>query len=450
MPSEVEGQVSGLKQGDHVCPIYENVAEQMAVAIPFLKEGLRRRERCLYVADDRSVDQITQALHSSGVDVAHEQARGALRILTHRESYLASDDEFDPQAMIEFLRQAEGQAIADGFSGLRVLGEMTWALGPKLTGHRLIEYEALVNKFLQNSRTVILCQYNRPRFDPAVIHDVLRTHPTMILGAQVCPNPYYEPPELVLSGDPMTSRAFKAKRVDWWIMQLKRARAVALEREAMIEHVQTLSRRLLEVQEAERRNLARELHDEIGQLLTGLGLLLKPDGNPSSLPPPVTVEHMRVIIQELLERIRGLSFDLRPAALDEHGVVPALLALFERYTSQTGIVVDFKQQGMARRFPPEVETAAYRTVQEALTNVARHARAAEATVRVWATVDILSVQVEDRGRGFDAEAVLQATRSGGLVGMRERLTLLGGHLTVDSWPGGGTRILAEIALPTSG
>ena len=118
----------------------------------------------------------------SMAEASFEQARGALSILTKRETYLKSGEEFDPQAMIDFLRQAEVQAIADGFSGLRVLGEMMWALGPKVTGHRLIEYEALLNKSLENSRSLVLCQYNRQRFDPAVIHDILRTHPATILG----------------------------------------------------------------------------------------------------------------------------------------------------------------------------------------------------------------------------------------------------------------------------
>jgi PAS domain S-box-containing protein len=578
---DLERQLTGLKHGDHICPIYENEAEQMAVAIPFLKKGLARGERCLYVADDRSAEQIAQALKAAGVDVSHEQARGALLILTKRETYLKAGDEFDPQAMIEFLHLAEVQALAEGFSGLRVLGETAWALGPKVTSHRLIEYEALVNEFLKNSRSLCLCQYNRQRYDPAIIHDVLRTHPIAILGDQVCPNPYYEPPELMLSPEPQASAEFKAKRVGWWIDQLKRARTDEQERDrarenlkqserrlaeaqqvahigswerdlrtnkvtwpdelyrlfglqgrdgdltyqqflklvlpedvdrirglvdaAIREHrgfkcdyripladgsvhvmndqgnvilneageavrlvgtaqdvtqlrqaeqtlqaytsrLQALSRRLLEVQEAERRHLARELHDEIAQLLTGLGLLMKPEVEVSPEAARATFEQMQAIIDELLERIRGLSFDLRPAELDELGLVPALLALFERYTGQTGIQVNFKQQGMARRFQSEVETAAYRTVQEALTNVARHARAVDATVQIRATSEVLSVQIEDRGRGFDSKTTLRAPQSGGLMGMQERLLLLGGNLTVESRPGGGTRIIAEFPL----
>jgi signal transduction histidine kinase len=235
--------------------------------------------------------------------------------------------------------------------------------------------------------------------------------------------------------------------VDWWITQLKRVKTAEQEREHMLERLQTLSRRLLEVQEAERRHLARELHDEVGQTLTGLRLLLKPNGDAAADAVNTRFEQARDLVDELLERVRGLSFDLRPAALDQLGLLPALLALFERYTGQTGVLVDFKHQGVEGRFAPEVETTAYRIVQEALTNAARHAGVAGVTVRVWAAADLLSVQIEDRGRGFDPDVALAAPRSGGLAGMQERVLLLDGHLTIESRPGGGTEITAELPLP---
>ena len=109
--------------------------------------------------------------------------------------------------------------------------------------------------------------------------------------------------------------------------------------------------------------------------------------------------------------------------------------------------MDFKHQGLDRRFAAEVETTAYRVVQEALTNVARHAAVAGATVRVWATGGALNLLVEDRGLGFDPEVALAAPRSSGLVGMRERVALLNGHLTIEAQPGGGgTQITADLPL----
>jgi PAS domain S-box-containing protein len=213
-----------------------------------------------------------------------------------------------------------------------------------------------------------------------------------------------------------------------------------------VERLQTLSRRLLEVQEAERHHLARELHDEVGQLLTGLRLLLKPEGHSSADALGARLEQARDLVDELLARVRGLSFDLRPAVLDQLGLVPALLALFERFTEQTSVLVAFRQAGADQRFAPEMETTAYRIVQEALTNVARHAGVAGATVRVWSTTDLLNVQIEDRGRGFEPEVVLATPRCDGLSGMRERVRLLDGDLTIHSTLGAGTQITAGLPL----
>jgi signal transduction histidine kinase len=212
------------------------------------------------------------------------------------------------------------------------------------------------------------------------------------------------------------------------------------------DHLQHLSRRLLEVQEMERRHLARELHDEVGQMLTGLMLVLKLHDEMSIDTVKTRFEQARSIVAELLERVRGLSFDLRPAALDQLGLLPALLALFERYTAQTGVLVNFRHNGLDQHFAPEVETTAYRTVQEALTNVVRHAGVAGVTVRVWASAEMLNLQIEDQGRGFDSEVALAIPRSGGLAGMQERVLLLDGHLTIESRPGAGAHITAELPL----
>ena len=218
------------------------------------------------------------------------------------------------------------------------------------------------------------------------------------------------------------------------------------QRKAAETALQALPSRLLEVQENERRHLARELHDEIGQLLTGLRLLLRLNGDSPADALKARFEQARTIVDDLLGRVRRLSFDLRPADLDELGLLPALLALFERYTAQTGVLVNFKHQGLQRRFAAGVETGAYRIVQEALTNAARHAGVAGVTVRVWTDPDRLNLQIEDHGRGFDHEVTMKAPRSSGLFGMQERATLVGGHTSIESSPGAGTTITAELPL----
>jgi PAS domain S-box-containing protein len=213
------------------------------------------------------------------------------------------------------------------------------------------------------------------------------------------------------------------------------------------ERLHTLSRQLVEAQEVERRHIARELHDEIGQDLTGLKLALEI----SALSPAETVkarlDEAKTLIGELVARVRELSLDLRPGMLDDLGLLPALLWHFERYTAQTKIQVNFKCTGLeGQRFPPEVETAAYRIVQEALTNVARHAGVGLAAVRLRASQDTLSVQIKDQGIGFNSEAALASGDSSGLAGMCERAALCGGQLTVESTPGVGTRVVVKLPL----
>ncbi len=217
------------------------------------------------------------------------------------------------------------------------------------------------------------------------------------------------------------------------------------------ERLGVLSRRLMEVQEMERRSIARELHDEISQALTGLKLTLEMAARlpPSDVGPSLTRAH--TLVNDLMAHARKMSLDLRPPMLDDLGLTPALLWHIEHYTAQTQVRVNLKHSGIeGRRFEPEVETAAYRIVQEALTNVARHAQVEEATVRIWTQQLMLTVQIEDNGRGFDVEKVVGTS---GLAGMRERTRLLDGQLLVESHLGGGTRLTAGLSIrsnPDSG
>jgi PAS domain S-box-containing protein len=211
------------------------------------------------------------------------------------------------------------------------------------------------------------------------------------------------------------------------------------------ERLRALSRRLLQVQEQERRHLARELHDEIGQLLTGLKLQLEAAERGAAADVAGPLATARDVARDLTDRVRELSLRLRPSMLDDLGLVPAVRWLTQGIEKQTGVKVAFRTDICDRRFPPAVETAAYRIVQEALTNVARHAGASEASVSLDCPEDELAVTVTDRGRGFDPRSVKPAA-TGGLAGMRERAELLGGELAVDSAPHAGTTITARLPL----
>lgn len=221
------------------------------------------------------------------------------------------------------------------------------------------------------------------------------------------------------------------------------------ERRRVEQALRDLSRRLVEVQEVERRRIARELHDQIGQALTGLKLTLEMALRRPAENLGPSLNEAQALINELMTRITDLSLDLRPSMLDDLGLLPTLLWHFERYTAQTGVRVVFEHNGLQPRLAPEIETGVYRIVQEALTNIARHADVQEADVRLSRVQHALIVKIEDRGTGFDSNAAFTSGASSGLVGMRERAISLGGRLVVNSAPGRGTSLVADLPLSES-
>jgi signal transduction histidine kinase len=205
-------------------------------------------------------------------------------------------------------------------------------------------------------------------------------------------------------------------------------------------------RRVVGAQELERRRLARELHDETGQALTSILLGLRGiEEARTDEQRREALAGVRDLVRSTLQDVRQLAVELRPKALDDFGLVPALERLTASFGEQTGIAVEF-EPGVREdeRLPAEVETALYRIVQESLTNVVKHARASRISIVLARKPASASVIVEDDGIGFEPER----PRDGGLglVGMRERVGLLGGRIAVESRPGAGTTLVAEVPL----
>jgi PAS domain S-box-containing protein len=221
------------------------------------------------------------------------------------------------------------------------------------------------------------------------------------------------------------------------------------ERRRYETQLKALSSSLVEMQEMERRHIARELHDQIGQSLTGIRMLL--GMLPEHLPKNAgkIVGEIQTVIDDVMNRVKDLCLELRPSTLDDLGLLPTLLRHFQTYKTQTNVDVHFKQKGLEKRFDPAIETAVFRIVQEGLTNVARHAKVCEVDIRIVVTKNKVRIQIDDSGRGFAREAVYASGTASGIVGMRERAALLGGHLSVESAPGIGTRVAAEIPLKNS-
>jgi signal transduction histidine kinase len=205
-------------------------------------------------------------------------------------------------------------------------------------------------------------------------------------------------------------------------------------------------RRIVRGQELERRRLARELHDETGQALTSilLGLRAVEDaGNSDDLREAAS--DLRELVVATLQDVRRLAVQLRPKALDDFGLVPALERLVQTFSESTDIRVALEAQLGDERLPPEVETTLYRIIQEALTNIVKHAEAANVSILLVRAKGSATLVIEDDGQGFDPDK----TREGGLglVGMRERAELHEGRLRIESAPGGeGATLVIEVPL----
>ena len=219
------------------------------------------------------------------------------------------------------------------------------------------------------------------------------------------------------------------------------------------ERLRGLSRELISSQELERAHLADALHEGLGQALTEISLDL------GSIERDLRTEavqysgqrlsEVREMANELDERISELAYDLRPSMLDHLGLLPTLRWFGDRLSQRTDVEITLDVIGFEERAPLEIETALYRVIQEALTNVAKHAHATEVRLRLEKQSKAVTVTIEDDGRGFDVEE-LQTTEAPleglGLAGMKQRISLLGGRLDIRSKPGEGARIDFEIPL----
>jgi PAS domain S-box-containing protein len=182
--------IADLQAGDHLCCLYETAEEHRAVLNPFLREGLGRGEKVICIVDARTAETILGYLSDDGLDPAPFLAAGQLAIPGREETCLPGSA-FDPEGMILLLRSETERALAEGYSALRVTGEMTWALRGLTAPESLIRHEVLLNEFLPGSRCLAICQYDRRRFVPGVLLDVLRTHPNVAIGTGVCASPHF-------------------------------------------------------------------------------------------------------------------------------------------------------------------------------------------------------------------------------------------------------------------
>jgi signal transduction histidine kinase len=225
------------------------------------------------------------------------------------------------------------------------------------------------------------------------------------------------------------------------------------QRQSAEESHQSVRRLLSEAQETERGRISRELHDRLGQDLTALKLGLQNIQRSGSVPAGMAVEIKKLegLAEGLMRDIHRIAWELRPSVLDDLGLALALQRYADEWSSAAGVPVDVHTDVDlgTRRLGHEIETTLYRIVQEALTNVARHAQAQHVSVLLERRPGYLSLIVEDDGRGFAAQQVIEAPAGPGklgLLGMQDRVELIGGTLTIESTPATGTTVFARLPL----
>jgi signal transduction histidine kinase len=214
-----------------------------------------------------------------------------------------------------------------------------------------------------------------------------------------------------------------------------------------MNRLQHLSRRLLAVQEDERRHLSRELHDEFGQLLATVTLHLHAAKRLAGEPARASLDESIALLQRAGSEVRSLALELRPMMLETGGLDAALRWLAEQHRQRTGI--DTEVAGQMADVPGDIAIACFRVAQEALTNVARHAHARHVRIEFGQGDGVVRLLIRDNGVGFDVAKTLRRAASGdhlGLLGMKERAEILGGELEIDSLPGHGTRIFITLPL----
>jgi two-component system, chemotaxis family, sensor kinase Cph1 len=198
------GSIESLRPGSHGILLYRDRVEQFASMVSYIRIGLARNERCLYVAGDNPVRMVIEALEQGGIDVVDAERRGQLTIASHRETYLKCGL-FEPRQMAEDLQEEIRKSLRDGFTAFRGTGEMGWAAAVPPALLRLYEYEALIDRAM-SGHFIALCQYNEKLFSPALISRMLRIHSTVVARGSVVSNPHYVGPEkFLLNGfDPLT------------------------------------------------------------------------------------------------------------------------------------------------------------------------------------------------------------------------------------------------------
>jgi PAS domain S-box-containing protein len=387
-------------------------------------------------------------VHSEEITVQNEQLTKAQQELEQARDRYADLYDFAPIGYLSV--DAQGAIVEINLAGSALLGRARrYLIGLPLSGLVAREHRQRLRDFVTRAndaedgttaaQTEIQVEYDGA---PRTIHLIARPR-----------RPPRGPRELFIAMlDVTEARRLEAERQASYEREQNKSEQLQHEINVRIEaeeRVKALLERLVDVQERERRRLALNLHDELGQQLTALRLAIDALKNtkPRTAEAKARFDAMEKIVTQMDRDVDFLAWELRPAALDDVGLEASLQEYLRQWSWTQGVVADFHASLGDARLPGDVESHLYRIVQEALNNVSKHAAAKRVSVILERRGDDVTLIVEDDGRGFDVEAARAARGAGmGLVGMHERAASLGGQLQYESAPGHGTTLFVRIPI----
>ena len=463
MPTELRKSgidiVGAIPWGAHFCHFYETKEDLLDILIPYFKAGLENNEFCLWIVfPPQSEEEMKGALRLAIPGVEQRLTAGDMEILPHSRWFFVEGSLDFPRVMARW-QERLAQALARGYDGMRVNANEAWLT--KEEWREFSAYEETLDNYMAGQRMIALCAYRASLISAAGLFDVTRTH-QFAIARRYGKWEVVETPELkqakaelatlteVLEARILERTGELAARNQELVREVAERKAAEERLRDYSRLIHAMSAHLVEMEEAARQTMSRELHDRIGQILAALNVNLtiirgQISGDLGDKIVP-RIDDSLSLIEETGSRVRDMISDLRPPVLDDYGLVAALRWYGKKFTSRTGITVRVRGKEISLRPDPKVETVLFRIVQEALTNIAKHAKATKVVVIVTRKEDSLRLLISDDGIGFHPS---EQTGSGrqrgwGLITMKERSESLGGSFRIESRPRRGSRVVVKV------
>jgi signal transduction histidine kinase len=433
--------VGDIPWGTHFCHFYETTEDLLDVMIPYFKTGLDNNEFCMWIVYEpvTAVDA-HEALRKSIPEFDRRQAAGDIVILPHSECYL-HEGVFDSKRVIAGWKERLTRAYAAGYTGVRANGNRAWVSRKDLGN--FMQYENEINRMLLTERMLVLCTYPLAARTGSEVFDVARPHEFAITRRhgswQELESPQFRKAkeELKAHTEQLENRVVER----------------TLELQEVNERLRALSDRLQSAREDEGTRIAREIHDQIGSALTSLKWdlegLERAVAENRNLSEPAELRRRMVsmmgLTDQTLETVRRIASELRPSILDDLGLVEAVEWQAKQFHTHAGIPCHCRCSLEEADLDPEQSTNLFRILQEALTNVVRHAHATAVDIVLERQAANLVLTVRDNGVGITS-AQASSPNALGLLGMRERARTAGGTIDISGAGGKGAAVVVQVPL----